>query len=119
MKLFGRRGLDWKFAPSNKGDCPRNGVPLWQVLDPLLWGQPEGVRRVMEVELSGTRELWDFLYLTRGGMRYVSFGQSPPTRLEIVSLRRKIYGILPPEIIGSLPDEIRRKYSPAGMKVVA
>jgi hypothetical protein len=65
MYLSNKRGGDWKFAPSNKGDCPRNGVPLWVVVDPLMWGQPWSARGRFAEEVVGMPEVWDYLLVMR------------------------------------------------------
>jgi hypothetical protein len=75
-----------------------------------MWGQSGETRREFERELSGTQQLWEILYLTPNGMRYVSFGDDRPRRSQINWLRCELYVLLPREITEGLPPEIQRKY---------
>ena len=116
MRLSRPRGPDWKYTPSNRGDCPRNAIPLWQALNPLVWGQTSKVRDETERNILEAQELRPYIRVTPRSMRCVSFGDQEPTEAEIRWFRRKAYQHLPEYVRDTMPDGIRRKYGPRTSK---
>ena len=94
----------------NRGDCPENGIPLWQVLNPFALGLNGIDRFWFEENMADTEVLRDNIHTTPNGMLYVSFGLTKPEPSQIRELRMRVYDILPFEIKDNLPDEIKRKY---------
>ncbi len=109
MLMLPRGDPRWK-GYSNQGECPEGGLPLWVVMDPLLWGRNQSERTLITERIAAHPFLYHYLNTSRDGMLYVSIDGRKPTRSERLRLRREIYHLLPSGVTTSLPPEIRRKY---------
>jgi hypothetical protein len=108
---FERGTPHWrKYNSKNKKDCPPDGVPLWQVLDPFMQDLSGNERRILIAEM--TARAPHYIQHTPQGLPYIHREDEPRlSKKSLFEARQMFYHILPEMVVKLMPPHIREKYA--------
>jgi len=107
-----RRSKYWRvYGAANKGDCPKEGIPFWQLINPFTFGLDEEDKYLLSEEIRYDNIVRKCIKISPTGLEYISFGTSRVLPCHVASFRSYIFQIIPEPARKTIPQPTQIKYS--------